>query len=80
LVDYPGSIQENDGNADEMRYGGMKHDMTGGAEDTTKMDHDMGGEMKGMGHSKMDMGRKTTTGPTMGTRVKTATTAPRSTG
>jgi hypothetical protein len=33
--------------------GGMKHDMMGGAKDSTKMDHDMGGAMKGMDHNKM---------------------------
>jgi hypothetical protein len=33
--------------------GGMKHEMMGGAKDSVKMDHDMGGEMKGMDHSKM---------------------------
>jgi hypothetical protein len=40
---------------DKMKseMGGMKHDMMGGATDTTKMEHDMGGEMKGMDHSKM---------------------------
>jgi hypothetical protein len=40
--------------------GGMKHDM-GGSKDSTKMGHDMGGmkdDMKGMDHSKMDMGMK----------------------
>lgn len=38
--------------------GGMKHDMMGGAKDSAKMDHDRGGEMKGMDHSKMGMGTK----------------------
>lgn len=33
--------------------GGMKHDMTGGARDTMKMDHEMAGDMKGMDHGKM---------------------------
>jgi hypothetical protein len=42
----------------KSEMGAMKHDMVGGAKDTTMMDHDMGSNMKGMDHSKMDMGMK----------------------
>ena len=38
--------------------GGMKCDMMGGAKDSAKMGHDTGGEMKGMDHSRMEMGMK----------------------